>query len=226
MEPDATTLAYIGRLLLAVVLGGVVGLDRETTGKPAGFRTNILICVGATLLMEISIEMAHMFPGQPNLPYAGDPGRIAAQVVSGIGFLGAGTIIQSRHGVRGLTTAATIWVVAAIGLATGAGRYAVAVSSTFIVLATLRLLDHVAARVESKGIASRWIRVDVAGDSRQVQPIKAAMEEAGARVRSVDVERVREGLHVVFQADARRDRWDDILEAILRQEKVRRAGLD
>lgn len=226
MEPDATTLAYLGRLVLAVVLGGLVGLDRETTGKPAGFRTNILICVGSALLMEVSIEMARMFPGRTGLPYAGDPGRIAAQVVSGIGFLGAGTIIQSRHGVRGLTTAATIWVVAAIGLATGAGHYFVAISTTLIVLVTLRMLDRVAAWLDARGLASRWIRIHMAGSPTKLDPLKQRIREGGGRIESIDIERLHDGLVASFRVVARADRWDGIVDAALADPDVRRASLE
>src|SRR5690554_6224470 len=117
------------RLLLAAVLGGLVGVERAIGGKPAGFRTNLLICVGATLLTELSIGVATLAP--PGR-IAGDPARIAAQIVSGIGFLGAGTIIQSRGSVVGLTTAATLWVVAAIGIAAGSGAYVEAVGTTVL----------------------------------------------------------------------------------------------
>src|SRR5690554_2045638 len=111
------------RLLLAAILGGLIGLEREISGKPAGLRTNILICVGAALLTELSLGIGLLTPERPNA----DPARIAAQIVSGIGFLGAGTIIQARGSVVGLTTAATLWVVAAIGMAVGAAAYVEAV---------------------------------------------------------------------------------------------------
>ncbi|HET9440753.1 MAG TPA: MgtC/SapB family protein, partial [Longimicrobiales bacterium] len=110
------------RLLLAAALGGMIGLEREHSGKPAGFRTNMLICLGAALITEVSFNVAHTA--------SGDPGRIAAQIVSGIGFLGAGTILHSRGSVYGLTTAATLWVVAAIGMAVGARSYLAAVIGT------------------------------------------------------------------------------------------------
>src|SRR3954451_4555748 len=100
------------KLTLAVVLGGIIGFERELAAKPAGLRTNILICVGAALLMDVSTRI-----GLVNGVRIGDPGRIAAQVVSGVGFLGAGTIMQGGGTVTGLTSAATIWVVAAMGMA-------------------------------------------------------------------------------------------------------------
>jgi putative Mg2+ transporter-C (MgtC) family protein len=126
----------LGRLALAVLLGGIVGVERELSGKPAGLRTNILICLGSALLMDLSITIG-MTDGDGRV---GDPARIAAQVVTGVGFLGAGTIMQARGEVVGLTTAATIWVVAAIGLAVGAGHRAEAVAAALLVTLVLTAL--------------------------------------------------------------------------------------
>src|SRR6476659_7639448 len=106
------------KLLLAVVLGGIIGFEREIAGKPAGLRTNILICIGAALLMDVSTRI-----GLVDGHRVGDPARIAAQIVSGVGFLGAGTIMQGQGVVTGLTSAATIWVVAAIRMTVGAGFF-------------------------------------------------------------------------------------------------------
>ena len=125
-------LELLGKLVLATLLGGAVGLERELSAKPAGLRTNILICVGAALFMHLSIAVAEVGFSSVGQPY-GDTTRIAAQIVSGIGFLGAGAILHSRGSVVGLTTAATIWVVAAIGAAVGAGRYVEAVGTTALV---------------------------------------------------------------------------------------------
>lgn len=127
---------FLVQLVLAALLGGALGLERELSGKPAGLRTNILICVGAALFMHLSISVAEVGFSATGQPY-GDTTRIAAQIVSGIGFLGAGAILHSRGAVVGLTTAATIWVVAAIGAAVGAGEYLVAVGTTVIVTAVL-----------------------------------------------------------------------------------------
>jgi len=127
-EPITT---YIFRLLIALLVGGVVGLEREFKGKPAGIRTNILICVGSCLFMIISIEVARTASG------IADPGRIAAQVVTGVGFLCAGTIMRSRFTVSGLTTAATIWVLSALGVAIGAGYTLLAVAGAAIITLTL-----------------------------------------------------------------------------------------
>lgn len=118
------------KLMVAILAGGAIGLERELRGKPAGLRTNILICLGSTLLMDLSMRIAK--------DYNGDPGRIAAQVVTGIGFLGAGTILHTRGTITGLTSAATIWVVAAIGLTTGAGYMFEALAATITVMFVLR----------------------------------------------------------------------------------------
>ena len=125
------------RLLLAVVLGGMIGFERESHNRPAGFRTHILVCAGSALIMMVS---AYGFTGQIGEGFEADPGRIAAGVVTGIGFLGAGTILQHRGSVRGLTTAATIWVVSGVGLAAGIGFYLGAVLTTVFVLISLLLL--------------------------------------------------------------------------------------
>jgi putative Mg2+ transporter-C (MgtC) family protein len=127
-EPITT---YMMRLLVALLIGGVVGLEREFKGKPAGIRTNILMCVGSCLFMIISIEIAR------TAGRVADPGRIAAQVVTGVGFLCAGTIMRSRFSISGLTTAATIWVLSALGLAIGAGYILLAVAGAAIITLTL-----------------------------------------------------------------------------------------
>jgi len=131
------------KLALAVILGGVIGLEREVAGKPAGLRTNILICVGAALLTDVSVQIT-MDVG-PDGRRVGDPSRIAAQIITGIGFIGAGTIMQTKGSVTGLTSAATIFVVAAIGIAIGAGQYLEATGAGLlvaVVLAGLGTLEH------------------------------------------------------------------------------------
>ena len=128
----AVELEMILRLLLAAALGAIIGFQRERAGKTAGIRTNILICVGAALFTVVSYGFGA----------AADPSRIAAGVVAGIGFLGAGVIIRTGEGfVGGLTTAATIWAVAGIGLAAGTGLYLISAVATFLVLIVL-LLPH------------------------------------------------------------------------------------
>ncbi|RKZ08746.1 methyltransferase [bacterium] len=130
---------YALRLFIALLIGGLIGLEREFKGKPAGIRTNMLMCTGSALIMIISIEIAKIGKGHA------DPGRIAAQVITGIGFLGAGTIIRSKFHVMGLTTAATIWVLSALGLAIGAGYIALAVYGAILITITLTVVSFVEA---------------------------------------------------------------------------------
>jgi putative Mg2+ transporter-C (MgtC) family protein len=125
------------RLGLAIIFGGAVGYERESQNLPAGFRTHILVCVGAVLIMMVS---AYGFTGP--MSDMVDPSRIAASVVTGIGFLGAGTILRQRGGIRGLTTAASIWAVSAIGLAVGIGFYFGALLATLVVLISLLVLGR------------------------------------------------------------------------------------
>ncbi|MBP1762375.1 MAG: Mg(2+)-transport-ATPase-associated protein MgtC [Firmicutes bacterium] len=126
-------LEIVFKLSLACILGGIVGLERESLNRPAGFRTYTVVCVGSALAMVVSIDMFTQFYHHVNA----DPGRIAAQVISGIGFLGAGTIMKEGASIRGLTTAAGLWVVACIGLAAGAGMYMAAIVATFLILFVL-----------------------------------------------------------------------------------------
>jgi putative Mg2+ transporter-C (MgtC) family protein len=128
------------RLGLAVLCGGLVGMEREAHNQPAGFRTHILVCVGSALLMMVS---RYGFADVLAPGFEVDPSRIAAGVITGIGFLGAGTILQQRGSIRGLTTAASIWVVSGIGLAAGIGFYTGAGLTTLIVLISLLLLGRV-----------------------------------------------------------------------------------
>src|SRR3989338_5988151 len=129
----------ITRLVLSVILSGFIGLERQIHRRTAGLRTHILVSLGSCLIMLTSLYIFAIYKNEVPL----DPARIAAGVITGIGFLGAGTIIRERTGVRGLTTAASLWVVAGIGLATGCGFYKAALFTTILALLTLLFLRHV-----------------------------------------------------------------------------------
>lgn len=129
-------LILTSRLILACILGGVVGYERESMNRPAGFRTHILVCVGAALVMITSEFILREYKGLTNI----DPTRLGAQVISGIGFLGAGTIIREGFSVRGLTTAASLWAVSCVGIAAGIGFYEGAIAATILIYLTLILL--------------------------------------------------------------------------------------
>ncbi len=131
------------RLVLAAVLGAAIGIERELRQKPAGLRTNILIALGSALFTVVSIDIARRYTG-------GTPDRVAAQVVTGIGFLGGGAILRSGTNVRGMTTAATIWVNAAIGMAAGSGAFALATAATGITLVVLAVLPPIESFFERR----------------------------------------------------------------------------
>ncbi|MDD5504917.1 MAG: MgtC/SapB family protein [Candidatus Omnitrophica bacterium] len=131
-----TELQMVLRLILSAVLGGIVGLEREINSKAAGFRTHTLVCIGSCLMMLTSMHIFDIYIGLTDV----DPARIAAQVVSGIGFLGAGTIIRSRVSIHGLTTAASIWSVAGVGLAVGSGLFIISFFATALIVVSLFIL--------------------------------------------------------------------------------------
>jgi len=131
------------RLVLSVLVGGVIGFERQRSKHSAGFRTFTLICVGSTIMMLISLYLPQIFIGV----YDSDPTRMAGQAVTGIGFLGAGAIIQSKGAIRGMTTAASIWIISALGLAIGAGMYTVALIGTIVTLFVLINLANFEKRV-------------------------------------------------------------------------------
>jgi putative Mg2+ transporter-C (MgtC) family protein len=142
----------LARIVLAAILGGAIGWEREQHGRDAGLRTHLLLCVGCTLIMLVSLRLPSLFTPQ----YTGtsvvraDPSRIAAQVITGVGFLGAGAIIVLGRKIRGLTTAACIWVTAAIGLAVGSGYLFVAVFTAAVVLFALHVLARLERRMTNK----------------------------------------------------------------------------
>ncbi len=153
---EINTINSVYRLILSMVLGAVVGYERKRRGQPAGVRTFSLIAMGAALAMILSIYVPQAYLGLKN----GDPGRIAAQVVTGVGFLGAGAIMQMKGSVRGLTTAAGIWMIAAIGMTVGVGLYWVAIIATLLILFILVQLESIEHRVNT-GAESRIIRIRV-----------------------------------------------------------------
>lgn len=141
---------FLFRCGVAALCGGLIGIERELKSKPAGFRTNILICLGSCIYMAVGLLVTGNV----------DPTRIAAQVVTGIGFLGAGCIVRSGNNVHGLTTAATIWVVAAIGIVAGAGYPVLAFIASVIVITTLAALRRVEARLFDPNAPDDYHRVD------------------------------------------------------------------
>ena len=155
---DVNALNAVFKLTLSLLLGCVVGLERKRKGQIAGLRTFALISMGATLAMILSIYIPQEYMGLKN----GDPGRVAAQVITGVGFLGAGAIIQMKGSVRGLTTAAGIWTVATIGMAVGVGMYLVSVIATLLIIFILVTLERYEHKLNI-GQESKIVRVKVKG---------------------------------------------------------------
>lgn len=153
---DVTFTSSLFKLFLSLVLGAIVGFERRQKGQIAGMRTFSLIAMGATLAMIVSIYIPQEYLGLKN----GDPGRIAAQVISGIGFLGAGAIIQMKGSVRGLTTAAGIWMTACLGLAVGSGMYLISTVSCILILAVYRILELI-EKVFLKSAEQKIVRLKI-----------------------------------------------------------------
>ncbi|MCD8388481.1 MAG: MgtC/SapB family protein [Bacteroidales bacterium] len=168
---EVTTTSSIFKLVLSMILGSVVGYERKRKGQIAGVRTFSLIAMGSTLAMLLSIYVPQEYLGLKN----GDPSRIAAQVVSGIGFLGAGAIIQMKGSVRGLTTAAGIWMTAALGMAVGVGMYWVAIAATTLILFILVQFETIEHRI-SLGHESRIIRISTSVIVDDIKPYREVLE--------------------------------------------------
>lgn len=175
------------KLLVAVFCGGAIGLEREISHKPAGLRTNVLVCVGATLFMIVS---RHIGGGAPYT----DPARLVAQVVTAIGFIGAGVILQSRGSITGLTTAATILVLGAVGVTIGEGMFTVAVMTTVLIIVVLVVLR----KIESAFIAGSrpfHYRLKTTNVSESLSRLHALLEDEGLRLDDFSVLDLSDGRH-------------------------------
>ncbi|MDF2590755.1 MAG: hypothetical protein K0S75_221 [Clostridia bacterium] len=177
------------RLALACFLGGLIGLERERNKQPAGLRTHILVCVGATLVMLCNIFIFEKYKGVANI----DPARLGAQVISGIGFLGAGTIIKEGLSIRGLTTAASLWVVACMGIAIGLGFYSGALIATFFILVILIFFSKFEYLFNIKTIKSVLILKSVNSEG-QINVIENKLKEFEIIFSNVSVESAEDNL--------------------------------
>lgn len=180
------------RLMLAAALGGVIGLERELKHRPAGLRTNMFICFGAAMFTILSAELAA----------PGDQVRIAAQIIPGIGFIGAGSILHSKGGVTGLTTAATLFVVASIGMAAGSGLYLPAVFATILILLALQFLGWVERRLGFKPMLMYYSIVTEKSVDEITPKIKDVMEACQLDTEGMRATRVND--RIAFSVDATR----------------------
>jgi putative Mg2+ transporter-C (MgtC) family protein len=212
----------IMRLLLAFILGGLIGLERELHGRAAGLRTHILVCLGSALIMLTAVHMFFLYQGQTSI----DPVRIAAGIITGIGFLGAGTIIRFRASVRGLTTAASIWAVAGIGIAIGSGFYVGAYATSALVLVSLCFLT----RLERALVRKDWYKlmaVETKGHAQQLKEIRAVLSDYKVEIRDFGIKKKTNTENVIMELSLKlvTDRQDDqILTDIMRIKGVERAG--
>lgn len=180
-----STYEIVFKLTLACILGGIIGLERESLNRPAGFRTYTLVCVGSALAMVISLDMYYQY----HQFVTADPGRIAAQVVSGIGFLGAGTIMKEGSSVRGLTTAAGLWGVACIGLAVGAGMYIPAVVTSMLILFVLVYFVKFEEQITGSRLYKGLVVVVDDGPG-QVGIIGSILGEMGVLIKNISLDRL------------------------------------
>lgn len=204
---------YVLRLVLAMIAGGLIGIEREIKGKPAGMRTNILMSVGSCLLMLLSLDVFRNYHGT-----MGDPARLAAGVVMGIGFLGAGTIIQSRFNIHGLTTAATLWLVAAIGLVIGWGNYLLAGAATVLILLTLTALSGVQRWTPSR--QRHALQFELPLKTSRMQEIKKVLNRFDLELEYVKFERGATTVVVALEYVATTKRHNEICDALAAIEDV------
>jgi putative Mg2+ transporter-C (MgtC) family protein len=222
--PELGWVEIVLRVVLAAALGGAIGLERELREREAGLRTHMLVSVGAALFTLVSAYAwtDWRFSNAEGLVF--DPTRIAAQVVSGIGFLGAGAIIRQGLSIRGLTTAATLWVVAAIGMAAGVGYYEAAVVTTALVLLSLWPLRILAYRVSTRFRPEEGRLAVELPAGAMASSVLAAVESTGAHVSSLEFEeegdRRRVDLHVRLGAERTAA---ELIDALTQAEDIRGA---
>ena len=189
------TLEFIVRLAIAAVLGGVIGLAREYRAKEAGFRTHFLVALGSALFMILSMYGFDSMINGTAQKLSYDPSRIASQVVPGIGFIGAGIIIFQKHVVKGLTTAAGLWVTSAIGLTCGAGMFVLAAATTVMVLMCLEALHFVSSR-----FATRSILLTFSSDKQEnIQIVLHKMRDAGIDIDSYEMQKNTNPKGIAYQ---------------------------
>lgn len=196
---------------LATLLGGAIGLERELGGKPAGLRTNILICIGSVLYTHISIALVGS---------AADPTRVAGQIVTGVGFIGAGTILHARGAIVGLTSAATIWVVAAIGVALGSGYYLDGIATTLVVLVVLAGLGRVEKLVQRQSMRST-ILIHARPGPTVLEDLEGLVRRAGIDILAVSSR--QENVDFVIEFDMRGSKrlHDQVMITLLHHDHVR-----
>lgn len=198
------------RILVAAALGAVVGFERERQDQPAGLRTHMILVIGATLAMVLSVNLGYLYarPGTP-----ADPARLAAQVISGIGFLGAGAILRYGFNVKGLTTATSLWTMAIVGMAVGAGYYLVGVITTALMLLVLTVLNILEKRFVRTSI-TRYISIEANYHKGVVKSIRHIVQELSDNLVSFTIQKHVKDKRLRIQVVARISR-DQTLEELI-----------
>jgi putative Mg2+ transporter-C (MgtC) family protein len=198
------------RILVGAMLGAAVGIERERHDQPAGLRTHMILVIGATLAMVLSINLGYLFarPGTP-----ADPARLAAQVISGIGFLGAGAILRYGFTVKGLTTATSLWTMAIVGLTVGAGYYLIGVIATMLMLVVLALLNVIENRFVRTSV-SRFIQIEADYHKGLVKSIRRIVEKFVENLVSFTIQKHIKNKRLRIQVVARISR-DQALEELI-----------
>ncbi len=195
-EPGIAAVAV--RLACAMLVGLVIGTEREYTNRPAGLRTHILVALGACVVSITGEILFHAYKGLGAVP---DPARLSAQVITGVGFLGAGTIMREGASVKGLTTAASLWAVACLGIACGFGYYAVALLGMVFIFLTLTVLEYVQHKWMRTNESVQHYTLEADDVSKALECIDKAAQSQRARIEHIAVESLESGYRISFQGE-------------------------
>jgi putative Mg2+ transporter-C (MgtC) family protein len=201
------------RLVLAAFLGGIIGLERELKHRPAGLRTNMFICFGAAMFTILSAELAGEFTG--------DHTRIAAQIIPGIGFIGAGSILHSKGSVTGLTTAATLFVVASIGMACGGGLYLPAIFATMLIFLALLLLGWMERQLNLKPLIMNYSIVTDKSADEIVAEVNGALEDFNMGMEGMRLNKLNGKEKITFSVDGTRSEHKMLMDRFRQSDELR-----
>src|SRR5215472_657333 len=201
----------LARLVLAAFLGGIIGLERELKHRPAGLRTNMFICFGAAMFTVLSIELAQ----------GNEATRIASQIIPGIGFIGAGSILRDKGGVTGLTTAATIFVVASIGMASGGGLYMLAIFATILLYLALLILGWTEHRFNLKPLLMNYTIITDKSPQEIVEEINKVLEDQGKELSGMRLSKANEKERIMFSVGGTRSEHEELLDSLRQSHDLR-----
>jgi putative Mg2+ transporter-C (MgtC) family protein len=201
----------LARVVLAAILGGTIGLEREFKHRPAGLRTNMFICIGAAMFTVLSMGLAQ----------GNEATRIASQIIPGIGFIGAGSILRDKGGVTGLTTAATIFVVASIGMACGGGLYLTAIFATVLLVVTLLLLGRLETRFSLKPFSMSYALTSDKSSDEVVEELNSLLEEQDREMQRMHLGKVDGKTRIVFAVEGTRNEHQQLADRLRQSADLR-----